>query len=93
MKRILGSHIPAEVEELQPITRGNYGTILNDCFLRDCFLKTSQDTDNTVYTEFHGKIPRQAALFRVVREIRVPKSKRQRFKKHSLMALATHPRD
>jgi hypothetical protein len=35
---------------------------------------TFLDTDNTVYTDSHGKNPLKAALFRVVREIRVQKA-------------------
>jgi hypothetical protein len=37
--------------------------------LRDCFLKTFQDTDDTVYTVGHGKTFINTVLFRVVREI------------------------
>jgi len=38
--------------------------------LRDCFLKSFQDTDDTADTVCHGKTFKKTVLFRVVREIR-----------------------
>jgi hypothetical protein len=52
------------------------------------YLKDLLDTDNTDYTDFHGISPLKKALFRVVREIRVQKRKRQGLKNRSLSGLA-----
>ena len=42
--------------------------------VRDCFLTSFLDTDNTDHTDFHGKSFKNLPLVRVFREIRVQKN-------------------